>query len=69
MEKTKDELTIREEISLDYFASILVEAYLDEKAETNPKFIYPREKDLIKNLIKDSKLRNKLFKMELKDCL
>jgi hypothetical protein len=59
VEKQKE---IERDEAIKYLAEILVDAFLKKKARENPKFIYPRPIDPIKELVKRSKERNKLDK-------
>jgi CHAT domain-containing protein len=54
-----------EDMAVEYLSDILVDSFLKKKAKENSKFIYPKIIDPIKELVKKSKERNKLFKNKL----
>jgi hypothetical protein len=52
---------IDEDAMLDYLASILVEAFLDRKVNTDPNFKDPRINKPIHDLIKDIVMKEKMI--------
>ena len=62
LKKEQEDAITEEDQALECLANILTDSFFKIKARENPKFIYPKIIDPIKEMVKKSKLRDKLFK-------